>query len=146
MKRVHVQAYHKWGPHLALELRDCTRSCERGLGPALQAEPLRLTPSLLSKRGAAVALKSGVDAVLLGAWWLLREIELSGLRRCDSTPMSGVGCGTMTLDLAVSKCDPTARGVKRTLACACPSVFCPVAGACRVLGATAGQGAGASPS
>ena len=38
---------HKWGPHWAVGLRGGIRSCERGTGPTSQAEPVRLTPSLL---------------------------------------------------------------------------------------------------
>ena len=38
----------------------------------------------------------------------------------------GEGCGVMSLLLAVSKAGPSAKGVRRTWACASPSALCPV--------------------
>ena len=143
MKRWHIRSGHRWSLRLSLELRECIRSCERGMGPALQAQPLKLTPSLMAGGARPVALKAGIDAVLVGAWWLLREIELSALRRKDCTVAVGPGCGVATLELAVSKADPAAKGVRRTLACACPSALCPVAATRRLLASTAGQRADA---
>ena len=105
----------------------------------MQAQPLRLTPSLMAGGCKAVSLRAGVDAIVMGAWWLLREIELAGLRRMDCVWAGGAGCASMTLELAASKTDATAKGVKRTLAGACPSALCPVAAAKRVLATTAGQ-------
>ena len=95
MRKGHVMRGHKWTQRLTVELRDCARSCERGLGPARQADPLPLSPSVVAAAGKLVALRSGINAVLVGAWWLQREIELAGLRRCDCEWSGGAGCGSM---------------------------------------------------
>ena len=139
MKKGHVLRGYPWRQRLTAELKDCIRSCERGIGPAVQAQPLLLTPSALATAPEPVALRSGMNAILVGVWWLLREAELAALRRCDFEWCRGAGCGSMQLNLAVSKADASAKGVKRTLACACPSVLCPVVAAQAVLRATAGQ-------
>ncbi len=133
LKRQHVVLGHRWGQDLALELADCKRSCARGLGPSKQAQPIpldRLPPSGLP---SPAALTCGTDAVLVGCWWLMREIELAALQKGDITFAAARGCGTSTINLAVSKADPSAKGVHRTLGCACPSPLCPVAAARRLV-------------
>ena len=104
---------------------------------------MSLTPASVADACRPCALASGVHAILVGAWWLLREIELAGIIRSDFTWEKGESCGVMSILLAVSKADPSAKGVRRTLARACPSTLCLVAAAKTVLKATAGQSAGA---
>ena len=59
LKRLHVLAGHAWSDQLAMEMKECVRSCSRGLGPAAQAQPLRLTPSWRAMAPPPVALKAG---------------------------------------------------------------------------------------
>ena len=123
MKREHVIRGFKWPQALSTELKECIRSCTRGLGPAAQASPLSLTSATVAAACRPCALASGIHAILMGAWWLLREVELAGIVRSDLTWEQGEGCGIMTILLAVSKADPSAKGVRRTLACACQAHF-----------------------
>ena len=57
--------------------------------------------------------------------WLLREIETAGANFKKSRQKNSEGWDEW--QLPVAKSDATGRGAKRTLACACPSPFCPVA-------------------
>ena len=138
MKREHCVQGHKWSTRLALEMAGCKRSCARGIGPARQADPLRLTPSFMSGAYTPCSLLSGREAIVVGSWWLLREAELASLRRKDVSLVAGTGCGVAIVGLAASKTDPTARGVTRTLGCACPSTLCPVKAVRAVLARCAG--------
>ena len=130
VKHEHIIRGFKWPWSLSTEMKDCIRSCTRGIGLATQAAPLSLTPATVAAASRPSALASGVHAILVGAWWLLREIELAGIIRIEFTWEQGEGCGVMSILLAESKADPSAKGVPRTLACACPSTLCPVATDC----------------
>ncbi len=138
LKRQHVSLGYSWTDQLARELADCSRSCKRGLGPAAQAQPLPLSAWVTGPLPAPTVLTAGVDAILVGAWWLMREIELAGLLVQDVELSAGHQCGTATLLLAVSKTDPSAKGVRRTLGCCCPNVLCPTAAARRLMSTAAG--------
>ncbi len=117
---------------------DCTRSCRRGQGPAAQAQPLPLSSWVTGPLPAPAVLTAGVDAILVGSWWLMREIELAGMLVQDVELSAGTQCGSATVLLAVSKTDPSAKGVRRTLGCCCPNVLCPTAAARRLLRSAAG--------
>ena len=59
-------------------------------------------------------------AMLVGAWWLCREIELSNLRS-QLAEFSGEGDPLVaTLHLPASKSDQLALGTARSLRCTCP--------------------------
>ena len=111
--------------------RDVARALTRGLGPARQAQPipLHLFAELPEVPGlpAAGTLLRPRGAVLVGCWWLLREIELAALLVDQLTINPGIGCGEAVLDLPIDKTDPQGRGKKRRHMCACPSQICPVA-------------------
>ena len=131
LKREHVARGHVWTGRLTMELVNCKRSCLRGIGPPKKAPPLDLVNWDAAKAYLPTALEAGASAVLVGCWWLMREIELAGMRRGDME-FSGGACGVATLNLPVSKSDPQAKGCLRSLGCACPSALCPVRAA-RVL-------------
>ena len=65
-------------------IRDATRACERGQGPAKQALPLPFE-KLGQLRGdrqswCKVGPLSPRNAIIAGAWFLCREVELSCTR------------------------------------------------------------------
>ena len=135
-KRTHLEMDHPWSEQLALIHKDVARALTRGLGPARQAQPipLHLFAELPEVPGipAAGTLLRPRDAVLVGCWWLLREIELAALRVDQLTITPGIGCGEAVLDLPIDKTDPQGRGKKRKHLCACPSQICPVAAVMRL--------------
>ncbi len=141
LKRHHITLGFTWTDSLARELVDCGRSCARGLGPAAQSQPLPLGDWVAGPLPPPGFLVSGIDVVLVGAWWLMREIELAGLLVHDVAVSPGSQCGTATLLLAVSKTDATAKGVRRTLGCCCPSALCPTAAVRRLMASASGLSA-----
>ncbi len=138
LKRQHVSLGHRWTEQLTRELIDCCRSCSRGLGPPSQSQPLPLGAWVTGPLPAPTVLAAGIDVVLVGSWWLMREIELAGLLVQDVHLSPGLHCGTATLLLAVSKTDASAKGVRRTLGCCCPSALCPTAAVRRLMRTTTG--------
>ncbi len=139
MRKEHLVLGHSWSEALAVELRDSRRSCGRGLGPARQAQPLPLDAATLrGELPPPSVLLAGVEVILTGCWFLLREIEVANIRVEDLVLGAGAGCGSVTLNISVSKTDPCAKGAYRTLGCACPSLLCPVAAARRLALAGAG--------
>ena len=139
MKRLHVEDDHEWTAKHALAMRDLSRAIARGQGPAKQAGPLpllriaELPRAKLSRVRKAYWPAAGVDAAIISCAWLLREMESSTARRGDVVHKDGRGCGWIEWKLPVSKTDQKAEGTTRSLACACPSVLCPVAAMVRVL-------------
>ena len=129
-----VPSAHGGVEGLLEELLTCHRAPEAG-------GPLAAVAFLRGGSWAANRPGGGVKAVLVGAWWLLREIELASLRRLDFGWCLGEGCGVMTLTLAVSKADTSAKGAKRTPACACPSALCSSGGGERSAESHGGPGA-----
>ena len=105
-------------------IRDYSRSCLRGLGAPARARPLPLDrlPSLPPGR---VSWVSGGPvnpraALMVGAWWLCREIELSNMRAM-LVEFAGSGSSLVaTLHLPASKSDQLALGSARSLRCLCP--------------------------
>ena len=121
------------GSLLRGDLKDYRRSCERGLGGAVRprALPLELFGRLPADRApwqdeGPVNPKA---AMICGAWWMCREIELSTARarlveiRWEMEPPLA------TWHLPTSKADPQALGMARTLRCNCTEfgrARCPV--------------------
>ena len=67
--------------------------------------------------------------MVVGSWWMLREIELAALKReqiqyraCNPVKDQGFG----TINLPVSKSDWQALGKRRSHQCICPDELCPV--------------------
>ena len=112
-------------------IKDYTRSCVRGLGGAVRARPLPLD-RLAELPGSRAAWVSGGlinprASVMVGAWWLCREIELANARAM-LVEFSGTGRGLIaSLHLPASKTDQLALGVARSLRCSCGArAACPV--------------------
>ena len=104
--------------------RDVVRSCVRGQGGLVKplALPLtRLGELDLSKNEPWLSdgPMGPARCVVAGAWFMMREIELSCTRAClvEVRPMSVPP--TITWSLPTSKNDTEARGVSRTLGCNC---------------------------
>ena len=133
IKRQHLRLGFPWTPQLQTELTECRRSCNRGLGPARQAEPFDLQNAPADYQG--VSLRAGAYALIVGTMWLMRESELAALRKCDVVVSEGRGCGAATINLATGKTDLRQKGAYRTLACTCPTLPCPVQAAVGVLSA-----------
>ena len=114
---------------LALEIRMAVRACRRGRGPAKQAAPLPF-PALAELPWSELGTHSDGPVnprhtLLLGAWWLCREIELSELtwQDCELTATQA------TLNFKSSKPDLEAMGEARAHDCMCKHIgpgFCPV--------------------
>ena len=63
---------------------------------------------------AAGTLLRQRDAVLVGCWWLLREIELAVVQVDQVAVLPGIGRGEAILDLPVDKTDPQGKGEETT--------------------------------
>ncbi len=127
-----------WSTLLAITFRDVKRSCERGLGASRQADALPLGE--LSRVGAygGCRLVHATESLLIGVWWMLREIELANLAAEDITITAGRGCGVAAVRVSASKTDWRAKGLTRRHGCACPSPLCPVRAAKVLLAAAMG--------
>ena len=140
MKRMHILDGHPWTDQLAVKVKDMNRAITRGLGPAKQAGPLPLRriaelPAFKIKQARRPYWPAaGISAATISCAWLLREIE-SSTARCSDVIIhrEGSGCGWAEWKLPVSKMDQEAKGTTRSLACACPSVLCPIAAMSHVL-------------
>ena len=124
------------GPeHLRL-ITDMSRACKRSQGPPGRAAPLPLERLGELPGGSTPWVRVGPvgprNAVVVGSWWLLREIEISNLRAALATLGPGT-VPTLTLSLPATKSDAAAAGVARSHACLCgdtPQHDCPVHAAC----------------
>ena len=104
-------------------LADAARSCRRGLGPATSAKPLDfeglgslpITPEPWRPHGPL----GPAAAMVVGAWWLLRETEAANLRAAHVVFSNTRGVLTVELLLPASKGDQEAKGVTRAQACVC---------------------------
>ena len=79
-----------------------------------------------TQRFRNVEWPQGAEAILVGCWWLLREIELASLKGADFGFSEGPGCGWAEVTIRASKADTEAAGCTREHACICPSGICPV--------------------
>ena len=102
-------------------MTDVIRSCKRGLGPAKRCEGLvlEILPTL---PGSSKAWSSGGPwrpraALILGSWWMLREIEFAGAELRSVTFNTVQKSASWTLP--ASKADPTALGETVTHGCCC---------------------------
>ena len=109
---------------VATALRDARRAATRGLGPPRQSAPLPVErfPTLLDDR--TPHHPQGPlwprAALVIGAWWVTREVELANTSQQDVTVSRTEGY--VSILLSASKTDPTALGEVRTHKCACGSV------------------------
>ena len=118
---------------VARALTDATRSCARGLGPPIRALALEVPRFAELPTDPAPFCAGGPvgprNMLIVGAWWLLREAEIAGVRAKHAQISPGAP-PVASLILPASKSDPRALGVARTQACICgagrPRADCPV--------------------
>lgn len=128
IKELHIESGFVWSQPLQNMARRCTRSVLRGLGGPCRSEAFDLdnVVSYLC-RNHVDSGEDGPDsplaAVVVGAFFLLRELELSAI---DMEDVSFTAT-TVTLNLPVSKVDWQAKGCRRTWSCICGlGRHCPV--------------------
>ena len=105
-------------------LTDAVRSCRRGLGPATRAKALdfvrlgelRQSPEPWTPGGPL----GPAAAMVIGAWWLMREVEAATVRAAHVTLSEVRGRLSAEIRLPVTKADQQALGVARSHACTCP--------------------------
>ena len=115
-------------------IKDATRSCTRGLGGPVKAKALPFSELGCLPGGREPWVVNGPvcprNAIVLGAWFLAREVELSGSRAASLSlvPEDLHGRPRVSWSLPASKNDQAAEGVTRTHGCSCtslPSPSCP---------------------
>ena len=126
IKKAHIEQGFDWKPNLDALLGDLRRSCARGLGGTRQAAPLPIGMLSATQRFSSSEWPRGWEAILVGSWWLLREVELANVRKKDIKFVEGHGCGGAELTVRASKADTEAVGCMRAHACTCPAAVCPV--------------------
>ena len=126
IKKAHIEQGFDWQPNMDALLGDLRRSCARGLGGTRQAAPLPIERLSATERFCSSEWPRGWEAILVGCWWLLREVELASLRKKDFKFVEGHGCGGAELTVRASKADTKAEGCMRAHACTCPAAICPV--------------------
>ena len=106
-------------------LADLVRSCERGVGAPVKALPLPLMrlhelDPLLDAPWVPGGPVGPACAMIAGAWFLTREVELSTTRAAlVSLERGSDGSEAVRWFLPASKTDTEARGVSRAHGCAC---------------------------
>ena len=105
-------------------VKDYTRSCLRGLGAPARPRALPFESLIELPRSLDPWASNGPvnprAAIVTGAWWLCREIELSCLRaRLVEVSTSPRGVPMIAIHLPASKCDQLATGLSRSLCCLC---------------------------
>eukprot|EP00435_Cladocopium_sp_Y103_P064633 s1151_g26.t1 len=122
----HVEEGHPWNDALDRTFKQCKRALSRGQGPPKRAkevdEHTRKHPNKLNFSATNEGVKFGAELFLMAFVWMLREIELAGL--CTGDVIMDHLAKRVTLNLSVSKMDPAAKGVKRTLQCLCTAGPC----------------------
>lgn len=136
-KRAHIEAGGVWTQDLELEVKDASRSVNRGIGPPRQSAPLPMDKLIRVGSDTAVHCDHGpidpVRAITIMCHFVVREIEaafaLAKHWKFDHEAK------TITWHLPVSKTDPTAVGCFRSWGCICvppktSSLDCPWHTAC----------------
>ena len=121
LKTFHVEEGFPWLSILEHTTNWCTKSTQRGIGPARQSHALRLH-NLLTLTDMETPLVVGgpcwaVRTTLIAIIFLLREIELA-LARLSAWSFDHVLL-EITWLLPTSKSDPSRRGTSRTWGCLC---------------------------
>ena len=126
----HIQLGYQWTLQHDYEARQAVRSVCRGLGAARQSAGFDL-PELAKALSGAPSTRRGhpcfpAECAVLGALWVLREIEMAWAAVGDLT-VNPVAQHIAWL-LPVSKCDARAKACTRPLGCLCgvdPDPLCP---------------------
>ena len=113
-------------------IADINRSCRRGLGPPVRALALPFDCLDELPGGMQPWCEHGPvgsrNCMVVGSWWLLREIEASTLRACLVT-LEAKEFPCAVLLVQASKSDTEALGVARAHSCickaGCPCKDCP---------------------
>ena len=117
----HVEEGFPWSDQLDRIFKQCKRALARGQGPRKKA--LEVTRAMRDNPNTAYFLKSKEatkftkDLFLFSMVWMLREIELANVSTEDI--QVDYGARRVALLITVSKTDPSAKGVTRTLQCLC---------------------------
>ena len=120
-KQIHIERGLDWTAQLAQASRQARRACQRGRGPAKQAQPLPMIELAKLKVHKDPAAPGGpifpMRSVMLASWWLLREIEASSAER-SHIEIDKVQ-RLIHWKLPSSKADWQALGATRTHSCNC---------------------------
>ncbi len=125
-KLMHVEEGGEWPPLMDRVYKLSSRALNRGKGPKKKAPEvdlvvrLRAAEQVSEQRGV---VKFGRELFVFNMIWMLREVELVNFKSSDvvfNFPEKRV-----TLCWEVSKTDPSAEGVKRTLQCWCEGACYP---------------------
>ena len=116
-----------------LAIRDAIRSIERGMGANAAKDAFRLDALDFdfTSKGASFSMAHGM--VVLGSWFLCREIELANLR--VKHMVVDTAAKQVTLTLMASKTDTVGSMVHRKHSCYCgvvPENICPYHAALRI--------------
>lgn len=124
MRTAHLRDGHQWSSALDVALKDCKRSLSRGVGRPTRAAELRLEWILeMEPTWPEVEDQSWPDCRRV-VWaaavrFLLREVEVSCVAFSPEEVKLDHVLHLVSLKLAASKMDPSAKGVARTLKCDC---------------------------
>ena len=107
-------------PSVCITLKDARRAAQRAMGPPKSSAPIPVEripelPQLMEPWHPQGPLWPA-RCLLVGCWWLLREVELASIAQREVTL---TGDTTVTVLLSVSKTDPRALGAQRSHRCAC---------------------------
>ena len=112
------------GAAVSIALRDARRAATRGLGPPRQSAPIPVDRLFKLTDHQTPLHPLGPlwprSALVVGAWWVTREVELANIAQQDVTVSRTEA--SVSILLSASKTDPTALGEVRTHRCACGSV------------------------
>jgi hypothetical protein len=121
VKTVHVERGHAWSEQLEGIARWTTRSVLRGIGPARQSRPFRLSAVMALQCSDAPLVIGGpkfpLQAMMVGSMFLLREVELAGIA-VEHVSLDAAR-QEVTVRLTSSKSDFMALGTSRTWGCIC---------------------------
>ena len=123
---------HSWDDAMDRALKDSIRSCERGLGPPTVAQPLPFALLGTLDGNPAPWTDEGPvgprHAIVIGAWWMMREIELSTVRAAHISFTGDWGRTSLgaRLVLPASKNGPAAFGAARAHRCHCLDAVTPL--------------------
>lgn len=122
-----------WSSALQIALQDAKRMAQRAIGQVDRAGEVKLELwSTLSSRLGRVphqneaadgAPNAGILTWIIGAKYLLREVELASLTSNKKCVQLDTLSKVATLRLPVSKTDVAGRGAARALGCSCKSGF-----------------------
>ena len=122
-KRKHVESGYQWSAELELASKRMVTSCQRGMGPPRQSEPLNYEAILLLDLPADPLIDGGPlntkALAVMATMFLTREVEVAMAER--SHVVADHEEKTISWLLPVSKTDYKALGCRRSWGCSCTS-------------------------